>query len=1220
MSSVNYCSQLDVSNMPTADNLTKESYITPDMQWSVLSLLNDRAVAVLDKESGAIENLPSVSEMLQTISNKMVYFSNAEKESMKKALNVMMEATEIAKFVVAAKVAYRNSNFIMLHQQLIGELNNQKMMITMMLNNLNAKNAFDQPAQQSSYFSWAWGGSSSPAPVQSYFGNPMQSVSVQDEAKITLQADFMNSVITNNDYKKMPDATQAANLLFKQCFIAQQQFAKNIIPLQLNNSINPSTYIYANFPEIYNKFSNNYPICQKIQDIVMHEPFRSNVTLPVTDKQQQAFAMLLQIRQAVQTAIDIANKKSSVNVGSFLPSSVVSYLDGIVSQLMKYDAHLSTLCKNPQFGATTQDIALSQEWSTFTKVAAGTAVAAAVIGTAWYFDVLPATGTKKTEGAVFGPENKKVSNTEALLADPKLLNVLAGGTKLGKDTKKLVGAITDDASKGEAVQDTKEAEEVAARLESEEQAAKLEAERAAQELAEEERIKEEKRRVMEELAADADLQLAELKKAKEGASPSSSGSQAGSYENNDVASGPEVSDGDFIGAVRPPSLPKTEGSKAPALEPAPQEIVKDGIVYKLSNSIPRDRISTQTKIFNGEQVIGQFLYDASSKLWYSVVTHPDGQTYVSTIPADEVLTKSTNSTLPNPPATIGSPQETSQTSVTSPTLEETTHVASSSAPQASTNATVGTHPSVATSDPTPEDIVLDEQIERQLAPKVTNVRAGKVKVVVNNNINVEQTRGGRAPLKGKGGAKKSEISEQSNKKPETSSAQAGSSPQEAQAGQVNESGSSQPEGNSAATPGAASQASTNATAAEAEQKNKDAATVLDKFAQASTTKNTEYLDIEESTNSILSQMPGLLSKAYNSVKTTVSDAASAQAKAIQREKDDAFAAKIGELERLSKEIKGMEGRLLGSYTSEEKQKRAKFYRLQEEVTTETARRKIEADRLENVRMNQAKLSSAKEEKIQTLKNAQIRLASQIKAQQDLLNNQLILIKTLEEKIEAVHGENNRFEDQKEGINLEIKTVKAKITLSEDRLNGKVDVHTKIKTQGLIELEKELEDKLPYSPLYGLGLWSYNTGMSPEDVAAITSRYNAAKTAKEAEQDVKANLEKKLTALQTKLAATEKAQATSNSNRQANIKKIRDEINKIIEGVVAAPLKPGEQKKDEEESFPSIKKIKVDLQALEQKKEVIDKELEDLEPSVFTSLWSKVSNYKPKTEITSKSFK
>ena len=117
----------------------------------------------------------------------------------------------------------------------------------------------------------------------------------------------------------------------------------------------------------------------------MHEPNHNNVALPETEKQRQAYHLLLQIRQSVQLALDIANKKSSVNIGSYLPASLVSYLDGVVAELTKYDAYLNNLCKNPQFGATAQDVQDTTEWSNFTKVAAGVAVTVGVIGTMWYF-------------------------------------------------------------------------------------------------------------------------------------------------------------------------------------------------------------------------------------------------------------------------------------------------------------------------------------------------------------------------------------------------------------------------------------------------------------------------------------------------------------------------------------------------------------------------------------------------------------------------------------------------------------------------------------------------------------------------------------------------------------------------------------------------------------------------------------------------------------------
>lgn len=413
--------------MPSAQTLTKESYITPEMQWAVASLMNPQATMNINKETGALDHAPSVESMIQNI-NTQLYISSAQKESAIKALNTMLEATEIALFKIKMKAAYHDQNYIAMFSQLTAELNNQKMAIQATLNSVKSRSAHDQASSSGSYFSWIFGESSNNNQV--YQPNSMTTINPHHGSVLHIPADLAESIVKNFNFKTMPDSTQAANLLFKQCFIAQQQHEANRIPLNVNQQISANNYIYTNFPDIYSKYSNSYPICQKVQDLVVHEPIRNNVALPVTEKQRQAYHLLLQIRQSVQLALDIANKKSSVNLGSYLPSSLVSYLDGVVAELTKYDAYLNNLCKNPQFGATAQDVQDTAEWSTFTKVAAGVAVTAAVVGTMWYFGdnikemnpwaTAPATGTGVTETAV-----EKEAKRKQRLADIAALDVNA---------------------------------------------------------------------------------------------------------------------------------------------------------------------------------------------------------------------------------------------------------------------------------------------------------------------------------------------------------------------------------------------------------------------------------------------------------------------------------------------------------------------------------------------------------------------------------------------------------------------------------------------------------------------------------------------------------------------------------------------------------------------------------------------------------------------------
>lgn len=349
----------------TVDSITKESYISPGAQWAVLSI-NKPEFFVINKTTGAVHNMPSAVQILSSINLELgssATINDERKEIMQAALQAMSEATGIALFVLSIQAAYEDAttqaSAAFTRDQLIQGLNQQKANIQITQSRVNAINP-------KSYVSWMFG-SSTPSKAKSSTNNRMSVSFDENSDTISIPAALMESIIQSNDYKQKSDVTIAANLLFKQCFIAQQQHRADAIPLNVTKPLSAENYIYNNFPNIYVKYNNKYPICEKAQALGV------NARVP-----------LLHIRQAIQTALSIANQKSASNFGSFLPQYLTSYLDGVVSELMKYDNHLSELCKNPGYGATPTDIAKSTEWSTMSKVAGGLAVVG-TLAAAYYF-------------------------------------------------------------------------------------------------------------------------------------------------------------------------------------------------------------------------------------------------------------------------------------------------------------------------------------------------------------------------------------------------------------------------------------------------------------------------------------------------------------------------------------------------------------------------------------------------------------------------------------------------------------------------------------------------------------------------------------------------------------------------------------------------------------------------------------------------------------------
>jgi hypothetical protein len=370
------------NNPQSAQRLTEESLITPEMQWSILSFLGASQMTI-NRVTGQVQGLPSVETLLMQINQKLsTPMYSAQKESFKQAVHALLEATDIALIVTAIEAIYQPYN-TQSTNQLLAQLNAQKQTLNNTIAAINKIQTIDS-APSSSYFSWIpYFGSGSAQPVVQL--SSQQIPFDPSSATVDIPASLMPTIIKINDYKEMSaDPVQAANLLFKECFIAQQHHLKDNarienLKINLQSPISAQNYIFTQFANLYNSYTGTYPICQIAQQMVASQAPRYDLQAPVNAHQQQAHQLLLHIRQAIQTALYIANKKSSYNAGSMLSSSITSWLDGIVSQLMKADAQLALMCKDPLYGATQADIDREAGWSTTAKIVGGLVAVTAVI-------------------------------------------------------------------------------------------------------------------------------------------------------------------------------------------------------------------------------------------------------------------------------------------------------------------------------------------------------------------------------------------------------------------------------------------------------------------------------------------------------------------------------------------------------------------------------------------------------------------------------------------------------------------------------------------------------------------------------------------------------------------------------------------------------------------------------------------------------------------------
>ncbi|MDP3788724.1 MAG: hypothetical protein Q8Q60_05420 [Candidatus Chromulinivorax sp.] len=319
-----------------------ESYITPALQLAVLSYLEDPSIVTFDTKTGMLQGIQPVQNILQAINKQLTQpkqpLTSTHKQQLQQGLQAMLEATEIANMNIAIKTSYKDPLILPIQKQLIAILEDQKQTIQTMLSKIN---------------------------IQKNIVADVPPLTKQATSPHQISTAFLREIIKQNDYTTISNPVQAANLLFAQCCIALQLHKAHRIPLNFNGPISATNYVYTNFPAIYNAQSQIYPVCEQLIKIGGSHLHQS----------------LLEIRQAIQMSIYIANKKSAINIGNMLPASITSYIDPLVGQLLKCDAHLNTLCLNPLYGATSTDIAQAQAWSTITKIAIGAVTAAVAIGT-----------------------------------------------------------------------------------------------------------------------------------------------------------------------------------------------------------------------------------------------------------------------------------------------------------------------------------------------------------------------------------------------------------------------------------------------------------------------------------------------------------------------------------------------------------------------------------------------------------------------------------------------------------------------------------------------------------------------------------------------------------------------------------------------------------------------------------------------------------------------
>jgi hypothetical protein len=369
-----------------AQEFIKKSYISPEMQYAVLALVEQSFI--IAPKSGVVQGLPTVEEIMDKIDdihqkNFLITDSSVQNLAHERmntviteALNATLEAINIAIFAASLQAAYQDTkNFFdnKINPKLNEQLNNYKKIVETKLQEVTPKG------------SWAtfWFGGFSP---------------------VHSKPEDIKQIISNNSYKNMKNdlfGKRAANLLFKQCFVAQQYLQESTIDLL-------KSYVHLEISDPVNLLATVPDIDQfcMILDSAASKIINNQAKMAELAEIHQ---LVLRIRQAVQIAIYVANKKSSVNLGYILPASVTSVLDRVMARLLEYDKKLNAMCKDQALGASKDDFYRDQIWTNISYLAAGLAVVG--VGAALYYDA----GSMKTSTT----NNSSIAEIQALINDPQ---------------------------------------------------------------------------------------------------------------------------------------------------------------------------------------------------------------------------------------------------------------------------------------------------------------------------------------------------------------------------------------------------------------------------------------------------------------------------------------------------------------------------------------------------------------------------------------------------------------------------------------------------------------------------------------------------------------------------------------------------------------------------------------------------------------------------------
>lgn len=328
-----------------AERLITQAYVTPEMQWTILSFykrpfvidLTTRMPVLYELKNNSFERqvtndplqfMPTIEDIVDAV--VLANLSPASKDVTVKALKTALNAVNAAIFLASVQASYdiKQQNYYFYQtaeRDLIGALSKKAQKVSDALELIES-----QPiTPEGSYPFWSY-----------------NAVNLDNKNHIMLNADGIAMITEQNNFKTLLEKGdnlslyQAADLLVRQCYIAQDAYRSDRIQIQQNRVV-----------DIYRHYHTFTQLITRAKD----KPKLSEKNLA-----------LKQIRQAVQTALFIA--KQELNYTQY---------NKMLPDLQTMDNQVKTWILMKEYGVTKEDQNRASMWSNLTNIAIGVGVTAA---------------------------------------------------------------------------------------------------------------------------------------------------------------------------------------------------------------------------------------------------------------------------------------------------------------------------------------------------------------------------------------------------------------------------------------------------------------------------------------------------------------------------------------------------------------------------------------------------------------------------------------------------------------------------------------------------------------------------------------------------------------------------------------------------------------------------------------------------------------------------